>query len=247
MIWAGKSKFYFFIFFILLLTGGVYFGGKEARDRTTQPKVKPSSFPINVPQYWYEDKAVSYPLPEFAEIFSISEGYKLDIELRTNKIKMLKPGAYWCGAPFYADYEGKATAKIINNDRLTIDELELTSPTLVLGTPPHYDYYYYKPYDLDGDGEKREFILLRYSSCNGNFLKVVRVDKKEKKFKSIPFALEENLVEEVMVDPKKEDFSFANGHLRTTSYDIVTGKFYKNVFEYEKGLFKRIERFWENL
>lgn len=188
-----------------------------------------------------QSELITRNLPKLNYSVSIDGDYVLKVDLEIDAIEILQPETYWCGAPFLLDYKGKAQATIINQAGDIVDELELTSPSLVLGTPPDYDYYYYQLHDLDGDGQKSEFLVLKYFSCNGNFVKIVKVVKDRYKFLILPFQLNKETVEEIPVGPNKEDLLVDEGKIRTNSYNVIEGRFYTNTFLYKEGIFTWVE------
>lgn len=250
MIWAEKYKYKIVILIIFLLSVAILvesqleheqgqdYGSIQSPPIASKPKVKAASSEIS------DESIIVSPStwPEFNYSVPLGKGYSLRVNLNIEAIKEPPPGAYWCGAPFYLDYEGEAQAMITNQAGEVIDELELTSPSLILGISPNYDFYYYQLYDLDGDGQKNEFIVLTYFSCNGNWVRVVKVDKKKYKFSTIPFQLSEEIIEKIVVDPHKKDLIFNNGKIIKNSYDMFEGVVYTSTFVYQKGVFMQVDR-----
>jgi len=255
MILGGRYKIFFFvILFVLLLGGGIYSLNtyQDKKIKVESSKVSQSETPKKVQREVKSssiqpDKIYIEPYPLLSYTLPFSDKYRLIVELRIDYAKTQRSGDYWCGAPFYLDYKGEAAARIVNKENLISDEIELTSPTLVLGSPPNYDFYFYKLYDLDGDGEKSEFMTLTYFSCNGNFLQAIKIDKEKGEFANIPFHLEGGVEEKIFVGPTRKYFNFNNRQLWIKSYDMFVGKFYKDVFKYQNGVFERLTRTEESL
>lgn len=185
---------------------------------------------------------ITTDLPDLNYSVPIGGGYILKVAVDSYAIEILQPETYWCGAPFLLDYKGKARATIVNQAGGIVDELELTSPSLVLGAPPDYDYYYYQLYDLDGDGQKSEFLVLRYFSCNGNFVRIVKVAKDKHRFLTLPFQLNKETVEEIPVGPDKVDLLVDEGKIEINSYEMIEGRYYTDTFVYKEGIFTWVER-----
>ena len=127
--------------------------------------------------------------PKLDYTIPLGNGYQLSVSVNISSIEEPEYGAYWCAAPFLINYRGSAKASILDKSGEIEDEINLTSPDLVIGKPPNYDYYYYKTYDLDGDGNNYEFIVLNYMSCNDNWVKVVMADAETHRFITLPFAI----------------------------------------------------------
>lgn len=182
-------------------------------------------------------------LPELHYTRLLTGGYKLSVSLNISSAEELERGAYWCGAPFLFSYEGGANARILNEFGSVEDEISLTSPALVIGKPPNYDYYYYKTYDLDGDGNSSEFLILDYASCNSNWVKMVKADVKTHKFIELPFLIDGGEKYKILTGPNKDDLTFSRGRITTKTYDMVSGLFHKRVFAYKDDMFIETSQF----
>lgn len=176
-------------------------------------------------------------LPEFNYSLPLGSEHRLLVNMNISSIEEPENGAYWCGAPFLLDYHGRATASILDNSGRVEDEINLTAPSLVIGKPTGYDYYYYKTYDLDGDKQNNELIILSYSSCNGNWAKIVKADTGAHKFVTLPFRIDGEERDETLTGPHKEDLTFSRGRVSTKTYDMVRGLFSKREFIYKNGVF----------
>jgi hypothetical protein len=106
-----------------------------------------------------------------------------------------------------------------------------------MGKPPNYDYYYYKTYDLDGDGNNYEFLVLNYVSCNSNWIKIVRTDAKTHRFTTLHFLVGGEEKDKILTGPNKEDITFFPAQLSTRAYDMINGTFSKKEFTYKNGVF----------
>lgn len=176
-------------------------------------------------------------LPKFDYSLPLGSAHKLSVNVDISSIEKPERGAYWCGAPFLLDYHGSAKARILDNSGKVEDEINLTPPSLVIGKPPDYDYYYYKTYDLDGDSNGYEFIVLEYSSCNGNWVKIVKADVETNKFITLPFRIGGEEKDKILTGPNKEDLIFSPTRLSTKTYEMASGLFIKREFVYNNGSF----------
>lgn len=175
--------------------------------------------------------------PRYNYTLPLGDGYKLSVRVIISSLEEPEEGAYWCGAPFLLDYKGDAKARIEDNSGKVEDEMDLTDPSLVLGNPPDYDYYYYKTYDFDGDNNNHEFIVLDYSSCNGNWVRIVKADAETRKFVTIPFQIKGEEKEKILTGPNKEDLVFSSAQLSTKTYDMTNSLFSVQKFFYQDGTF----------
>ncbi|MBU4455738.1 hypothetical protein KJ586_04480 [Patescibacteria group bacterium] len=125
----------------------------------------------------------------------------------------------YCGFRFNKIYDSRAKLLLSYNNKI-IDSIDLTNSELVL---PNFseDYLtYYKPWDIDGDGKKQEFVIQEYGNCNGNFFSFVKVDKELKKIEKIPIVHQsENENFTLYVDVNKDAFRVNNGVIEAKYYD----------------------------
>lgn len=175
--------------------------------------------------------------PKLDYAVPLENGYHLSVNVNISSIEEPRSGAYWCAAPFLLNYRGRTTASILDKSGKIEDEINLTSPALVIGKPPNYDYYYYKTYDLDGDGNNYEFIVLDYVSCNSNWVKIVKADVKTHRFVTLPFLVSGEERDRILAGPNKDDLIFFPAQLSIKAYDMINGTFSKKEFTYKNGVF----------
>lgn len=203
------------------------------------PEVTESSSPLVFETSLAKSEKVK-DLPKYNSLLHLGNGYELAVSVEISSVEEPETGAYWCGAPFFLDYRGSAKARIIDDSGRIEDEVNLTTPSLVIGPPPNFDYYYYDTYEIDGDLNSYEFIVLDYSSCNGNWIKLIRTDPKTHKFMAIPFQINGEEQNKVFTGPNKEDLVIAPPQLVTTTYDMVRGVFSKQKFIFKDGVFIKV-------
>lgn len=207
------------------------------------PEVIESSSPLVLETASAKSEKVR-DLPKYNSLLPLGNGHELAVSVEISSIEDPETGAYWCGAPFFLDYRGSAKARIIDDFGRIEDEVNLTTPSLVIGTPPNFDYYYYDTYEIDGDLNSYEFIVLDYSSCNGNWIKIVKADRKTHKLVVIPFQVDGEERDKVLTGPNKEDLILSQSRLITTTYDMVRGLVSRQEFIFKDGVFIRVSQTW---
>lgn len=218
-----------------IINGRVFSKPSETTETTVVTEVKGNSSVYDNGSGWANSEKVSN-LPKLNYVVPFGNSY-LSVNVTITSIKEPERGAYWCGSPYLLDYYGEAKASILNKSGEVEDEINLTSPTLVIGKHPNYDYYYYKTYDLDGDGNNYEFIVLDYESCNSNWVKIVRADTKTHRFVTLPFLTSGEEKDRILAGPNKDDLIFFPAQLSTKTYDMINGTFSKKEFTYKNGVF----------
>lgn len=240
MIWAEKYKLLFrLVPLALLIALFIIRTGKTPLPTEGTPLLIPETTGAKEEVKGTSSEKVD-GLPEFGYSLPLGSEHTLLVNVSISSIEEPEKGAYWCGAPFFLNYYGRAKASILDNFGNVKDEINLTAPSLVIGKPPDHDYYYYKTYDLDGDNHSYEFIILDYSSCNGNWARIVKADAEAHKFVVLPFQIDGEEKDKILTGPNKEDLTFSRARLITKTYDMVLGLFSKREFIYNNGVFVQL-------
>lgn len=156
-----------------------------------------------------------------------------ELKIFSEKNVTEKDGPY-CGFRFGKIYE--STAKLfLSYDNKIVDSTNLTNPELVISDFTEESLTYYKPYDIDGDGEKKEFVIQEYSSCNGNQFSFIRVNKILQKIEKIPIIYQNGSEGfELYVDIGESAFNVQNGNIKVKFYDATQGEFSTNYYKFDK-------------
>ncbi len=233
VIWAEKYKLTSrFVLLALIIASSVVWVGEtpSATERRSPQK----------PEMDVKKLATVRKPPKYSYVLLLGYGQELAVSVEISSIEEPETGAYWCGAPFFLDYRGSAKARIIDTSGRVEDEINLTIPSLVIGHPPNFDYYYYNTYEIDGDLNSYEFIVLDYSSCNGNWIQIVKADPKTHKFVVIPFQIDGEEQDKVLTGPNKKDLVLSQSRLITQTYDMIRGVFSKQEFIFNNGALVRV-------
>lgn len=151
----------------------------------------------------------------------------------------------YCGYRHNVQYEYKELLSIKKNG-IAIAQTPLTNPEAFEGSLEEGFDYYYTPHDVDGDGKDEEFIVVRYGTCNGNFIKFVRYNKVSEEFETIPIQYKNNTpYTEIYVDHTPGTLQLDRGKLYSRYYFTVPDDrigFYDVEYMYDKkfNLFRKI-------
>jgi len=155
-----------------------------------------------------------------------------DLEIFSEK-KVTEDDGPYCGFRFGKIYQSTARLFLSYDDKV-VDSINLTNPELAL--PDFSEEYlaYYKPWDIDGDGEKQEFVIQEYASCNGNLLSFIKVNKKSQKIEKIPI-IYQNSSEgfDLYVDIGEDAFNASNGSIEVKYYNMERGEFIKDYYKFD--------------
>ena len=162
-----------------------------------------------------------------------------DLKIFEEKEATADDGLY-CGYRFFKIYESSAKLSLIENNK-TIDSIDLTDPELVMPNLSAEHLTYYKPWDIDNDGIKQEFIVQKYGTCNNNLFSFIKVNEKLKKLEKISIHNQngkENYI--ISVDIDKDSFKEKNGIIKTKYYDMTNSDinlngFITNYYKYSKN------------
>ena len=160
-----------------------------------------------------------------------------DLKIFKEKEATIEDDLY-CGYRFYKIYKSNAKLLLSHNNKI-MDSIDLTNPELVMPDLSDEHLTYYKPWDIDGDGKKQEFIIQEYGACNGNLFSFVRVNKELKRIEKIPVAHQnknENFI--LYVDIGKDAFKVSNGVIKVKYYDNTNTDtslhgFVQDYYEYD--------------
>ncbi|MFH1191935.1 MAG: hypothetical protein V1655_00490 [bacterium] len=156
-----------------------------------------------------------------------------DLEIFSEK-KATEADAPYCGFRFGKIYESNARLFLSHDDKI-IDSINLTNPELVLPDFSEEYFAYYKPWDIDGDGRKQEFVVQEYASCNGNSLSFIRLNQELDKFEKIPIVYDNNADGfNLFVDTGQDSLQVNNGNIIVTYYDVGNGKFIKDRYIFDR-------------
>lgn len=117
---------------------------------------------------------------------SLGNGLALISELKifSQKEAAEEDGLY-CGFRLGKIYEASARLLLTRRGKV-LESIEATDPELVLPNLSERYLMFYKPFDIDGDGQKQEFVVRNYGACNGDIFSFIRVDKRRGRFEKIP-------------------------------------------------------------
>lgn len=161
-----------------------------------------------------------------------------DLKIFEEKEATIEDDLY-CGYRFYKIYKSNAKLLLSHNNKI-IDSIDLTNPELVMPDLSDEHLTYYRPWDIDGDGKKQEFIIQEYGACNGNLFSFVRVNKELKRIEKIP-VVHQNSKDSFAfyIDIGKDAFKINNGIIEARYYDNTNSDthhhgFVKNYYIYNK-------------
>ena len=182
----------------------------------------------NRPIYSWQNKI---PLGDNLELIT-------DLKIFKEKAATTEDDLY-CGYRFYKIYDSSMKLLLSHNNKI-IDSIDLTNPELVMPNLSAEHLTYYKPWDIDNDGIKQEFIVQEYGTCNSNLFSFVKVNKELKKLEKISIhnqSGKENYI--ISVDIGKNSFKEKNGIIKTRYYDMTNSDislngFTTNYYKYSK-------------
>ena len=116
-----------------------------------------------------------------------------------------------------------------------IDSHELTNPELVVSDLANPELDFYKPWDIDGDGKKQEFIVRTYASCNGDRFSFLKVNKDKNRIENIEVIHEDgSRGKYLFVDFNKDSFKVEDGIIKIKYYDNTQGEFFESWYKYDE-------------
>ena len=117
---------------------------------------------------------------------SLGDGLALVSELKifSQKEATEEDGLY-CGFRFGKIYEASAKLLLTRRGKV-LESLGATDPELALPNLSERHLTFYKPFDIDGDGRKQEFVVRSYGACNGDIFSFIRADKRRGQLEKIP-------------------------------------------------------------
>jgi len=177
-------------------------------------------------------------------IINFPDGYSLISSAKISSIEQLNPSEIFCATPYEQEIKGEFNLYLFDKDYNVLNTIPLTNPTILFKKPlEKYEFEikdedvkkFYQPWDVDGDGKKEEFVVQEYGSCNGNMWKLLRYNETTKKIDEILFVNDKNQdLKEIFVSPGKNDLEIKDGFIRYNYYDNSSGKFFRNVYKFDK-------------
>ncbi len=161
-----------------------------------------------------------------------------DLKIFREKEATAEDGLY-CGIRFYKIYESSMKLSLIENNKI-IDSIDLTNPELVMPNLSTEHLTFYKPWDIDNDGIKQEFIVQEYGTCSSNLFSFVKVNKELKKLEKISVSHKNGKeAYTISVNIGKNSFKEEDGIIKTRYYDMTNlnisfSGFIKNYYKYSK-------------
>ncbi|MFH0854746.1 MAG: hypothetical protein V1891_04645 [bacterium] len=118
----------------------------------------------------YASSRKESPIFSWRDETALDNNSKIITELKIfSEKRVTEADGPYCGFRFGKIYESN-TKLFLSHDNEIVDTANLTNPELVLPEFSEKYLFYYKPYDIDGDGKEQEFVVQEYASCNGNLL-----------------------------------------------------------------------------
>lgn len=133
-------------------------------------------------------------------------------------MRTMEEDGLYCGYRYMKKYDYTAKLTFLD-DGIETSSVALTNPELVMPEAGDDYLFYYKPYDIDGDGKEQEYIIARYGGCNHNRIDFIRPDNAGKMLEKIPIFDEEGQrLDYISTDPNPDMLKISSGHISVTSY-----------------------------
>lgn len=159
------------------------------------------------------------------------------LQVFSQKQATVEDGLY-CGFRVGKVYQSKAKLLLYDNKQI-VDSVDLTNPELILRDFSNEHLTYYKPWDIDGDEKKQEFIIQKYMGCNGNLFSFIRVNQALNKLEEIPI-IHQSGVEtfKVYVSHSNNDFKIKDKEIILRYYLIPQAEWFKDFYKYDPDIRK---------